>query len=483
MDPRPRQLLAQRLATHGVALCDQRRRCINLLRDDLQGTCEAELNVLLLTLQHGIVHDLRAALQTPTLPVALLLPQMTQRLRRKVPLDEVAARWGVESWAVALGIALPPPTPPVPAPSPAPAPAAPRPPAVVPGAAPRGPASPRVTPASPPPPAPAPLAPRRWGRVVLQALLTLALGLLAGWQIGVQAVQEARQQVERDRKQLAQDRRAFEAMTAVPVAPSPPPAPPAQPPPPAPAPPAVPAAPTVPPANSLGMAFVRIPAGTFQMGSSTGDTDEKPVHTVRISKAFDLGKYEVTQAQWQQVMGSNPSQLKGDNLPVESVSWEDVQQFLTKLNAREPGAGYRLPTEAEWEYTARAGSSAAYSFGDDVKQLSIYAWYRDNASGTTHPVGQKRSNAWGLYDMHGNVWEWVQDIYDSDAYKKRAAAGSAAVDSAVSTAGAAAAGAYRMLRGGSWGNDAGDCRAASRYRIDPGYRNVYQGFRLLRAVP
>ena len=463
MNPRPRQLLAQRLTEYGVALCDQRRRCISLLRDDLQGTCEAELNVLLLTLQYGIVHDLRAALQAPTLPVALLLPQLTQRLRRKVPLDEAAARWGVESWAVALGMALPPAAPPVPAP-----------PAAAPVAAPRPPAAPRVVPTTPSPAVPAsPPAPRRWGRVALLMLLTLVVGLVVGRAIGWQAVQEARQQ-------LAQDRRAFEAEKAVPA---PPPAEPAPPPPPAPAPPAAPAAPTAPRPNSLGMAFVRIAAGTFQMGSSTGYSDERPVHAVRISKAFDLGKYEVTQAQWQQVMGSNPSRFKGENLPVESVSWDDVQQFITRLNAREPGARYRLPTEAEWEYAARAGSSAAYSFGDNVQQLGIYAWYEDNAGGTTHPVGQKQPNAWGLHDLHGNVWEWVQDIYDSAAYKQRAAAGSAAVDPAVGTAGPAAAGAQRVFRGGGWRDGVGACRTANRCYADPGDRQDNLGFRLLRAVP
>ncbi len=457
MNPRPRQLLAQRLTKYGVALCDQPRRCISLLRDDLQGTCEAELNVLLLTLQYGIVHDLRAALQAPTLPVALLLPQLMQRLRRKVPLDEAAARWGVESWAVALGMALPPAAPPVPAPR-----------AAAPVAAPRPPAAPRVVPTTPSPAVPAsPPAPRRWGRVALLMLLTLVVGLVVGRE-------EARQQ-------LAQERRAFEAEKAVPVAP--PPAQPAQAPPTAPAPPAAPAAPTAPRPNSLGMAFVRIPAGTFQMGSSTGDDDERPVHAVRISKAFELGTYEVTQAQWQQVMGSNPSRFKGDNLPVESVSWDDVQQFITRLNAREPGAGYRLPTEAEWEYAARAGSSAAYSFGDNVQQLGIYAWYGENAGGTTHPVGQKQPNAWGLYDLHGNVWEWVQDIYDSAAYKQRAAAGAAAVDPAVGAAGAAAAGAQRVIRGGSWRHGTGGCRAADRNNADPGYRGGNLGFRLLRAVP
>ncbi len=158
--------------------------------------------------------------------------------------------------------------------------------------------------------------------------------------------------------------------------------------------------------NRLGMEMVLIPAGEFQMGSNTGDSDEQPVHTVRISRPFYLGTYEVTQGQWQAVMGRNPSWFTGEpTRPVERVSWDNIQIFLQQLNAREGGAGYRLPTEAEWEYAARAGTSTAYSFGDDEQKLGEYAWYRANASNTTRPVGLKTPNAWGLHDMHGNVWE------------------------------------------------------------------------------
>src|SRR5262249_24141391 len=162
----------------------------------------------------------------------------------------------------------------------------------------------------------------------------------------------------------------------------------------------------------LDMPFFRTPGGEFLMGSADGYGDERPVHTVRISQPFYLGQYAVTQGQWQAVMGSNPSQFTGDpNRPVETVSWEDVQEFIRRLHAREGGATYRLPTEAEWEYAARAGSTTAYGFGDDPRQLSEYAWYSENAGRQTHPVGQLKPNAWGLYDMHGNVWEWVQDWY------------------------------------------------------------------------
>jgi formylglycine-generating enzyme required for sulfatase activity len=184
-----------------------------------------------------------------------------------------------------------------------------------------------------------------------------------------------------------------------------------------------PQAPTAPKTlrNSIGMEFVLIPAGTFQMGSDDSEAynNERPAHTVRITQPFYLGKYEVTQGQWQAVMGSNPSRFTGDpNRPVEQVSWEDVQEFIRRLNAREGGATYHLPTEAEWEYAARAGTTSRWSFGDTARQLGRYGWYEENAGGQTHPVGQLQPNPWGLYDMHGNVWEWVQDWYAEDYYRR-----------------------------------------------------------------
>ena len=140
--------------------------------------------------------------------------------------------------------------------------------------------------------------------------------------------------------------------------------------------------------NSIGMEFVLIPAGSFMMGSEEGESDERPVHQVTISRPFYLGKYEVIQAQWQAIMGNNPSLFQGDpKLPVEQVWWTDVQEFIRKLNAKEGGNQYRLPTEAEWEYAARAGSTTTYSFGGDASRLGEYAWYKDNSGGKTHPVG------------------------------------------------------------------------------------------------
>jgi formylglycine-generating enzyme required for sulfatase activity len=223
--------------------------------------------------------------------------------------------------------------------------------------------------------------------------------------------------------------------------------------------------------NSFGMQFALVPAGEFQMGSTGGDDDERPVHTVRISKPFYLGIYEVTQGQWEAVMGNNPSQFKGDtNRPVETVSWEEVLKFIDKLNAGEGGTQYRLPTEAEWEYAARAGSTTAYSFGDDSGQLGKYAWFGDNAGNTTHPVGTLLPNAWGLYDMHGNVWEWVQDWYGRYAAEP------------VTDPQGPASGLDRVLRGGGWTLDARYCRSADRAHYAPGRRFGSLGFRLLRTA-
>lgn len=168
--------------------------------------------------------------------------------------------------------------------------------------------------------------------------------------------------------------------------------------------------------NAVGMEFVKIAPGEFMMGCSTGDSecqaDEKPEHRVQITKAFEIGKYEVTQAQWQAVMGSNPSTIKGDDHPVETISKEEAQDFLAKLTARNDGYRYRLPTEAEWEYAARAGGPAAPASLDDV------AWYASNSDDQTHPVGQKKPNAWGLYDTLGNVREWVSDQYAVNFYSQ-----------------------------------------------------------------
>ncbi len=225
--------------------------------------------------------------------------------------------------------------------------------------------------------------------------------------------------------------------------------------------------------DSIGMEFVLIPAGEFDMGSPANEAgrydNEGPVHHVKLASAFYMGKYEVTQKQWRDVMGTSPSYFKGDNLPVEQVSWNDVQDFIKKLNEKEGANKYRLPTEAEWEYAARAGTTTRYSFGDDESKLGDYAWYRENSGGKTHEVGQKKPNPWGLYDIHGNVREWVQDKYHHD-YNGAPTDGNAWEGD----------GSVRVGRGGSWGSFAGNCLSANRRLDDPGNRYRVLGFRLLR---
>jgi formylglycine-generating enzyme required for sulfatase activity len=221
--------------------------------------------------------------------------------------------------------------------------------------------------------------------------------------------------------------------------------------------------------TSIGMQLVLIPAGEFQMGSSKGNDDERPVHRVRISEPFYLGKYEVTQAQWQAVMGTNPSTFKGKpNKPVENVSWEDVQKFIERLNKQEGWEVCRLPTEAQWEYAARA-ETAMERYENDVDAI---AWYEWNSGDETHEVGQKRPNAWGVYDMLGNVMEWCHDgMRDYTA------------DAVIDPIGPTAAGADRVIRGGSWSGPARHARAAFRNAYHPGNHDVYHGFRCASSGP
>ena len=235
-----------------------------------------------------------------------------------------------------------------------------------------------------------------------------------------------------------------------------------------------------------------IPAGEFLMGTPDSDKgavgdvnvkpqlDERPQHRVRITKPFYLGKYPVTQEQWEAVMGSNPSLVKGPKNPVEQVSWEDCQKFLDKLNAKSgPGGGkFQLPTEVQWEYACRAGSTTKYCFGDDEKDLGEYAWYLKNSDGKEHPVGGKKPNAWGLYDMHGNVWQWCQDWYpDRSNYYKV----SPVDDPPGPVGGSLAVGAIdHVYRGGSWYDPAEYCRSAFRYYFIPYFRCSFVGFRVSR---
>ena len=223
--------------------------------------------------------------------------------------------------------------------------------------------------------------------------------------------------------------------------------------------------------NSLGMEFVLIPAGTFQMGSPTtepGRDSDETLHTVTLSQPFYLSKHEVTQAQWQAIMGSNPSQFPCDACPVESVTWNEVQAFIEELDLQEGVQVYRLPTEAEWEYAARAGTQTVYHFGNAEGRLELYGWcgYIPGVRGA-YPVGQKRPNGWGLYDMHGNVWEWVQDWYGDYP------------SGAVTDPQGPSSGNLRVERGGGR-NTVGSCRAAERERGHPNNRSTWRGFRLAR---
>ncbi len=222
--------------------------------------------------------------------------------------------------------------------------------------------------------------------------------------------------------------------------------------------------------GGVTMELVLIPAGEFTMGSNNGGSGERPPHPVRISSPFYIGKYEVTQAQWRAVMGSDPSKFKGDNRPVERVSWNDIQEFCRRLS-RHAGHPIRLPTEAEWEYSCRAGTTTAYSFGDSTARLSDYAWHKGNSGGVTHAVGTKQPNPWGLHDMHGNVYEWCADwlgAYPSgvqvDPVGSRNTGGSA-------------------FRGGALDIHGVSLRSAYRVIGTPDKRNCSVGFRVAAGVP
>ncbi len=212
--------------------------------------------------------------------------------------------------------------------------------------------------------------------------------------------------------------------------------------------------------NSLDM--VRIEGGTFTMGctaeqGSDCDSDENPAHKVTLGD-FSIGKYEVTQKLWKEVMGANPSRFNGDSLPVDNVSWEDVQVFILMLN-KKTGKEYRLPTEAEWEYAARGGNKSKgykYSGGNDIAHVG---WYEGNSGRTTHPAGTQKPNELGIYDMSGNVWEWVNDWYGPYP------AGSSS-------------GASRVLRGGGWSLNVQRCRVAHRGHDTPDSHGSVSGFRL-----
>ena len=216
--------------------------------------------------------------------------------------------------------------------------------------------------------------------------------------------------------------------------------------------------------------MVYVSGGTFTMGGtseqgSDAESDEKPTHSVTLSSYY-ICKYEVTQALWRVVMDSNPSNFKGDNLPVECVSWNDCQTFIDRLN-NYTGRNFRLPTEAEWEFAARGGNYSRHYKYSGSNYISDVAWYGDNSGDRTHPVGTKQANELGLYDMSGNVWEWCSDWYGSySSYSQTDPIGPNN-------------GSNRMDRGGCWGNFAKRCRPAYRSYGTPGYRDHGRGLRLV----
>jgi formylglycine-generating enzyme required for sulfatase activity len=224
--------------------------------------------------------------------------------------------------------------------------------------------------------------------------------------------------------------------------------------------------------NSIEMTLVRIPAGEFIMGSpeSTGFRDEHPQRKVVITKPFYMGRFEVKQREYQKIMRENPSRFTHKNNPVEGISWGEAVKFCQLLSDRE-GLYYRLPTEAEWEYACRSNTESAYYFGDNGSALDYYGWYNSNSDTQPNPVGLKKSNDWGLFDMHGNVWEWCRDWYDREYYMDRP-------DPDYNPAGHVASEA-RVLRGGSWFYDASFCRSAVRGEYFPAIRSGNIGFRVV----
>jgi formylglycine-generating enzyme required for sulfatase activity len=236
--------------------------------------------------------------------------------------------------------------------------------------------------------------------------------------------------------------------------------------------------------------MVLIPAGRFMMGDK--NQIDAPPHEVFVN-SFYMDTHLVTQKEYETVMGENPSRWKGDQNPVEQVRWSDAARYCnarSKLEGLQPcynlqtwecnfeANGYRLPTEAEWEYACRAGTQTAYSFGDDASKLKNYAWFKDNAGDKPHPVAQKPANPWGLYDMHGNVWEWCNDFYKVDYYQQ----------SPKENPRGPKTGDMKVVRGGAWKFSAECCRSGYRYNEDPGYADVcfgydIYGFRCARNAP
>ncbi len=228
--------------------------------------------------------------------------------------------------------------------------------------------------------------------------------------------------------------------------------------------------------NTMGMKFLRIPAGKFDMGSPSNEPGrnywEGPVHTVKISKDFYMGQYEITQKQWFDVMRYNTSGISGDDLPVVMVTWEDIQRFIKNLNEIERTNKYRLPSEAEWEYAARAGMNSSYSFGTDTLNPGDYGWFINNSESKSHVIGSKKPNSWELYDIHGNVYEWVNDNWHEN-YDDAPTDGSSWISNNVPN---------KVVRGGSWNSYPFQCRLAFRFYAEKTQKENDLGFRVVKDV-
>ena len=488
----PRQKLAELLTKHGHGLCDDPKRLEALLKDVLRNEHKRETFVLISSLREGVAHEFRWS--TSGIPPAALAVKLMRQLCDNLALDEAAAQWSVESWAVALGLEITAP----------------------------------------------PTAPTKQGKKVIKTPATPVSGVgvdlaamalkyrekarqdhakaAAAEAIAAQIAREAKANagpVQQEVKRLAEQTRDFAAaarmleeidpqwrdaklyeticldrdrvaaldaniqnavckgrlsflrgrvkallklqpkrddmrrlLEVLPDEPE--------------------LAREF--TNSIGMKFVLVEPGEFMMGSNEKG-NETPSHMVEITQPFYLGVYPVTQADYQAVLGTNPSHFTGNSrLPVERVSWNDAvacAQKLSQLSAElSHGRNYRLPTEAEWEYACRSGSTGKWCFGDQESQLGDYAWFDGNSGKRTHPVGEKKPNAWGLHDMHGNVWEWCSDY--SGNYPTGVLTDPAGPPTGLS----------RVIRGGASGTGAAHCRLASRSSNPATGRSIIIGFRL-----
>ena len=509
----PRQKLSELLAKHGHSLCDDAKKLEGLLKDVLHNEHKRETFVLISALREGVAHELRGA--TSGMPPTALAAKLARQLCDNLGLDDAVARWSVESWAIALGIEI---TQPNVVPT-----------VQVPKTKATGPTT-RQTQNLGVDLAAIAMQHREKARQDQVRAEQDRVKVAQAEALAVQMQKEAETRaaqlqkeakanaipVQKEAKRLAEQTRDFAAAARMLEGIDPPwrdaklyenicsyrdkvttlDA-------------AIQKAvhqgrlqflrgrvqellklqpqrddmrrllevlPDEPElarefTNSIGMKFVLIQPGEFMMGSNEAD-NEKPPHMVEITQPFYLGVYPVTQAEYQAVMGTNPSHFTGNSrLPVEQVSWDDAvvcAQKLSHLSAEQAhGLTYRLPSEAEWEYACGAGSTGKWCFGDQESQLVDYAWFDGNCGPRTHPVGGKKANNWGLHDMHGNIWEWCVDWYGSNY------SAAMLMDPQGPTTGS-----DRVYRGGGWFDVAANCRAALRRRNVPTLRVSGMGFRL-----